>query len=251
MPWPDRLSAALRRLYRVSGHVPEDMARPSLPIEQDLMARHARRWPAPAPGGLRAFARAHRWAVATGCGALVGVAACRMPLDYDRDFGASVRCEAADVAVFDGGPARGLADRLQAGTGATQVAVRIAAEDGARAALRIDLWGADAALVGRDLLAEVEAQAHLPAASCAVEPMVGTVHGTLGGRLGLELFDLELLDRDDAEAARRQILERLEARGLHGDATVEISDRADGRREIKIQIEAKGDHELEVKAPLP
>lgn len=242
MPWPDRVSAALRRLYRDSGHVQEDMTAPPAALEQELMARHARRWPAPATGRLRAFARAHRWALAGGCGALVAAAACQVPLDYDRDFGASVRCEAAHVAVFDGGPARGLADRLQAITGATQVTVRVAGEDDGAASLRIDLWGAEAGLVGAELLAQVEAEARLPAASCTVEPLVGTVHGTLGGRLGLELFDFELLDHDDAEEARARILEHLEARGLKGDAKVEISDRGDGRREIKIQIEAEGEH---------
>ncbi|MFY0540374.1 hypothetical protein [Nannocystis pusilla] len=107
--------------------------------------------------------------------------------------------------------------------------------------LLIDLWGEDAALVGDELLDEVEGVPALQARSCRIEPLVETVHGTLGGRLGLEWFDLELLDQDDAEAARAEILERLEARGLQGDAQVEISDDGAGRREVKIRIEAKGE----------
>lgn len=236
MPWPDRLPAALRRLYRAADQGPKDLSVPPLSLEQDLMARHARLRPAPAPPGLRGFARAHRWALASGLGALVAAGACRLPLDYEHNFGASVSCSGDRVGRLHD-PARGLADLLQRTTGADQIAVRVAAEEGRDATLRVDLWGAEE--VGPELLREIEAQAGLPASSCAAEPLVGTVHGTLGGRLGLELFDLELLDRADAEAARLQILERLEARGLRGDARVEISDHGDGRREIRIEVEAE------------
>lgn len=247
MPWPDRLSASLRRLYRAPDRTydSQDMSVPPLSLEQDLMTRHARRYP-PAPRGAWAFARAHRWALSSGLAALAAAAACQVPLDYERSFGATVWCEAAVPDAFEGDVARALADRLGARTGAEQVAVRIHAEDTGAATLRIDLWGEGAALAGDDLLADASALAN---ASCSVEPLVETVHGTLGGRLGLELFDLELLDHDDAEHARAQILERLEARGLRGDAEVEISDHGDGRREIKIRIEAE--HELEIEAKLP
>ncbi len=242
MLWPDRVSAALRRLYRTvhradhgsSGQDPGDMSRAPLPLEQQLMALHARRHPAPAPtGGLGGFLRAHRWAASCAGTALVVAAACQVPVDYDRNFGATVWCESSDPGLFEGSAARALADRLQERTGAERVAVRVHADDGAAASLRVDLWGADP---GADGLAELVV---VPGATCSLEPMVETVHGTLGGRLGFELFDLELLDHSDVEAARLQILQRLEARGLKGDAKVEISDLGDGRREIKIQIEAE------------
>lgn len=242
MPWPSRLPASLRRLYRaserISEQVSEDMSRAPLPLEQDLMARHARRWPRPAPArGAWAFVRAHRWAASCGLAALGLAAACQVPVDYDRNFGATVWCEAGR---FDEGPTRALADRLVERTAAERVAVRLVADErDGPAKLRVDLWGADPELAGEEMLAELDGMVALPGADCTVEPLVGTVHGTLGGRLGLELLDLELLDRDDAEAARQQLLAQLEARGLKGDAKVEISELGDGRREITVRIEAE------------
>ncbi|PCC73401.1 hypothetical protein SAMN02745121_02870 [Nannocystis exedens] len=206
------------------------------------MARFARRHPAPARPGFAGFVRGHRWALTTGLAAVAVAAACRMPYDYDRGFGATVWCETRGDDLLAGHRLRGLADRLQQRAGADQVTMRVHAEHTGPATVRIDLWGEDAALVGDELLAEVEGVPELQPESCRIEPLVETVHGTLGGRLGLEWFDLELLDKDDAEAARAEILERLEARGFRGDAEVEISDDGAGRREIKIRIQAEGEH---------
>ncbi|WAS96339.1 hypothetical protein [Nannocystis punicea] len=244
MPWPDRLPAALRRLYRAGApeeHVLSDMSVPPPSLEQDLMARFARRHPAPARPRLAGFVRGYRWALSTGLAAVAVAAACRMPYDYDRGFGATVWCEAIGEDVPTSDRLRALADRLEQRAAAEQVTMRVHADHGSAATVRIDLWGGDAARIDDELLAEVEDMPELKVESCRIEPLVETVHGTLGGRLGFEWFDLELLDQDDAEAARAQILERLEARGLRGDAEVEISDDGAGRREIKIRIEAEGE----------
>lgn len=240
MSWLDRLPAALRRLYRTSGHVHTDMSIPPQSLEQELIASHARRWPVAAPaGGLRGFARAHRWAVSGAAAALGLAAACQVPIDYDRTFGATVWCEAGETDAFEGEGVRDLADRLKQRTLAEQVAVRVHAEHGGPASLRIDLWGADPELAGDEALAGARELPAMAGADCRVEPLVGTVHGTLGGRLGHELFDIELVDGADAELARAQILEQLEARGLRGDAQVEITDHGDGRREVEIRIKAE------------
>ena len=245
MLWPDRLTASLRRLYRAAGptseHELKDMSVPPPALEQDLMARFERRRPAPARAGLGAFVRGHRWALASGMTAVAVAAACQVPYDYDRGFGASVWCEIGSAGLLESDAVRALADHLEQHVGAEQVTVRLDGHDSDPKIVRIDLWGEEAAAAGDDLLAEVGAVPELQTGNCGVEPLVETVHGTLGGRLGLELFDLELLDHDDAEAARAEILRRLEARGLHGDAQVEISDNGDGRREVKIRIEADGE----------
>lgn len=203
------------------------------------MARFARRHPAPARPGLAGFLRGHRWALSAGLAAVAVAAACRMPYDYDRGFGATVWCETPGEDLLDSDRLRELADRLQQRAGAERVTMRVHAEHAGPATIFIDLWGEDAALAGGELLAEVEAVPALQARNCRVEPLVETVHGTLGGRFGLEWFDLELLDKDDAEAARAEVLGRLEARGLHGDAQVEIFDDGAGRREVKIRIETQ------------
>lgn len=205
------------------------------------MARFSRRHPAPARPGLAGFVRGHRWALSAGLAAVAVAAACRMPYDYDRGFGATVWCEVPGEDLLDSDRVRELADRLQQRAGAEQVTVRVHAEHSGPGTILIDLWGEEAALVGDEVLAEVADVPALQARNCRIEPLVETVHGTLGGRLGLEWFDLELLDKDDAEAARAEILQRLEARGLHGDAQVEISDDGAGRREVTIRIEAQGE----------
>ena len=239
MPWPDRVSASLRRLYRASRRVPEpelkDMSVPPQALEHDLIARlpPPRRRP---PRDLGSYLRGHRLTLSSSLAAIAVAAACQVPFDYDRSFGVSLWCEAASAGPFASDAVRGLADRLQQRTDAEQVTIRVHSEDGGRSTLQIDLWGKGPTRASEALLAEAAA---LTAARCRVEPHVETVHGTLGGRLGLELFDLELLDRDDAETARAQLLERLEARGLRGSAEVEISDRGDGQREVKIRIEAE------------
>lgn len=244
MPWPDRLTAALRRLYRTSEHVQEDMSSPPAALEQQLLARHARRWPAEAPAPV-GFARAHRWALSGAAAALALAAACVVPVDYDRNFGATVWCESVGADAFERAPIRELADALEDRTAAEKIAVRVHAEHDGAASLRIDLWGADPVLAADEALAGVRELADAANADCRIEPLVGTVHGTLGGRLGHELFDLDLVDRADAEAARRQILEQLEARGLSGDAEVEVTDLGDGRREVKVRVQA----ERELAAP--
>jgi hypothetical protein len=222
------------------------MSPPPQALEQLLLARHARRWPAPTPaGGLRTFARAHRWALSGAAATLAVAAACVVPVDYDRNFGATVWCESAGADAFEGDAVRDLADRLKTSTLAEQIAVRVHAEHRGPATLRIDLWGADPELAPDAALAEARAMADMANADCRIEPLVGTVHGTLGGRLGLELFDLDVVDHADAEKARAQILEQLEARGLGGDAEVEVTDLGDGRREVKIRVQA----EQELTAP--
>ncbi|MCY1058502.1 hypothetical protein [Nannocystis sp. SCPEA4] len=205
------------------------------------MARFARRHPAPPRPGLAAFVRGHRWALSSGLAAIAIAAACRMPYDYDRGFGTTVWCDTTSADLIEKDALRDLADRLQERAGAEQVTMRVHADDPGPASARIDLWGLDAALEDDDLLAELAAVPELKVEGCRIEPLVETVHGTLGGRLGLELFDVELLDHDDAEAARAEILRRLEARGLHGDAQVEIFDDGAGRREVKIRIEAEAE----------
>lgn len=234
MPWPDRLAPRLRRLYRAAEPDPSDLSSSPLPLEQDLMAIHARRHGAPraAPG----FLRAHRWSLSCGALALALAAACQLPVDYDRAFGLALECRADAGEQLGDAVMRGLADRLKALTGADRVAVRAMVDHAGPGTLRLDLWDADAEVDADALIAEVD---DLAPGRCEVVPLVGTVHGTLGGRLGHELFDLELLDRDDAEAARQQILEQLEARGMQGEAEVEISDAEDGRREVKIRVEAR------------
>jgi len=110
-------------------------------------------------------------------------------------------------------------------------------DGGATQSFRVDLWGAEVDDAG--LIAALHERApQIPASACVRTPLAGTVHGTLGGRLGYGLLDIDL-DRVDAESTRAEILEALEQQGVAGDAEVEIRE-VDGKREVQIRIEAHG-----------
>ena len=80
-------------------------------------------------------------------------------------------------------------------------------------------------------------------ASAAPDPLAGTVHGTLGGRLGYALLDLDL-DHRGAEITRGEILEQLRAQGFTGTAEVEVQED-DGKHMVKIRLEEHHAGEVE------
>lgn len=236
--WSDRLSARLRRLYGAASPVPEDLSDPPAALEQALLREHAARYPAnraaPVPAGLRGFLAGHRVALAGVGLALAAAAACQLPSDYERAFGSAVSCDLSRETWSDGA-VEGLAEGLARALGAPGLAVRIDDRGGPTLALRLDLWGVE--LEDGALLAALRDEApQLAADACRHEPIAGTVHGTLGGRLGYGLLDLDL-DRRDAAAARLEILAELERRGVEGDAHVEVRDAGDGKRAVQVRIE--------------
>lgn len=229
--WFDRMGVRLRRLYRGSEVLPGDRAAADA-LEGRLLAEHAVLYPSPARG----FVRAHRWALAgVGLGLAV-VGACQVPVDYEREFGASVTCEVPREAWPEGqidGVATDLADSFSA----KRVAVRVHDGGGPTRDFRIDLWDAEVDDAGL-LRALGEHAPWLPAGACVHTPLTGTVHGTLGGRLGHNLLDLDL-DRADAEATRLEVLEELARQGIEGNAEVRVLDDGAGRREVQVRIQAR------------
>jgi len=234
--WFDRVTAGLRRMYRGSAEAGEATQPPPPPsaLEQALLAEHAALYPDRRP--VRGWIGAHRWAVAGVSLGLATVVACQVPVDYERAFGASLGCELSretwsEVQLEE------LAQELAVDLGADKLAIRAADEGGERRSFRVDLWGAED-LDDEAVLGALQVHAPMiPAGACSQTPLAGTVHGTLGGRLGYNFLDLDL-DRKDAEEARREILEALTREGLEGSAEVEINDDGDGKREVKIRIEA-------------
>jgi hypothetical protein len=227
------LHAALRRLYR--RHDPP-VGQPPAALEARLLAEHRRRYPAkPRPGSLLDRCSAHRLAVAVVALAALVIGACQLPIAYHRDFGVSFDC-AADRRQLDPESAIGLADRLRPRIAADNISLQLLDEGAPTVRVRIDVWGAlaDPAAVLSAIRAELPG---LAVDACTAEPLEGTVHGTLGGRLGYALLDLDL-DREDAATARAQILERLRAEGFSGHAEVEVADQ-DGKREVKIRLEER------------
>lgn len=232
--WFDRLGARLRRMYRAGEPVPQDMSEETADaLEQRLLAAHAAAFPASEPRG---FFAAHRLAVASVCVGLAAAAACQVPLDYEREFGASVTCE-VPREIWPEGQVEGIANELAEALGAERVALRVHDDGGATRSFRVELWGAEVDDDG--LIAALRERApRIPAGACVRTPLAGTVHGTLGGRLGFGLLHIDL-DHADAETTRLEILEALEREGMEGAAEVDIRE-VDGKREVQIRIEAHG-----------
>lgn len=252
---PEDPRAALRRLFRL--RTPE-VGPPPADLEARLLADHGRRHE-PVPGDrsrVGAFVGAHRFAIAGGALALA-IGACQIPLEYQRSFGARIECVVASEALA-GEAVEGAVDLLRRRLEADNLSLRVL-DDGTKTTLEIDAWGRfddpEAALA-----AIREAMPALAAVDCETETLVGTVHGTVGGRLGYSLLDLEL-DHQDADAARARILEELSAQGFTGTAEVEVEDEM-GQRRVKIRLEQEHetgalvdedaeDYEVEVLRPAP
>lgn len=232
--WFDRLTHRLRALYRAEAPDPKDMSRGADALEARLLGEHARLYPPPAATGVRGFLGAHRWAVAgVGIG-LATAAACQVPVDYEREFGASVTCE-LPIAIWPEGQIDTMVHELADVLGAERVAVRVKDEGRPTRTFRMDLWGATVDDDG--LIAALRAHTPtIPPTACTRTPLAGTVHGTLGGRLGYKLLDLDL-DHADAETARAEILEELEREGLADAAEVEVRGVGDGKRQVEIRID--------------
>lgn len=218
----------LRRIFRA--RTPAD-APPPAALEARVLAEHARLHGRARRAGLWGFAFAHRWAL---LGGLAAIGACRLPVDYERRFGATVECKVP--RPFDArGDLDGALASMRESIAVESLAVRVADEGGDRIAVHVDAWGDLEA--PEELLERLrEAVPGLGDAECSASPLAGTVHGTLGGRLGLSLLHVDL-DRRDAAAARQQILEELARQGFEGTAEVEVSDDDDGNRRVRIELQ--------------
>lgn len=227
---PEDPRAGLRRLFR--RHEPI-VGPPPADLEDRLLAQHRRRYPVQARGrGFAALLGAHRFAAAGAAVALVA-GACQLPAEYERSFGVRFACT-AERAAYTADSVPDLADQLAAAIGAESISLRVHDAGGPTIAVRIDAWGPvedpEAALS-----AIRGATPALRDATCAAQPLAGTVHGTLGGRLGYALLDLDI-DRKDAAITRAELLEQLRAQGFTGTAEIEVEEQP-GQRRVKIRLE--------------
>jgi hypothetical protein len=105
-------------------------------------------------------------------------------------------------------------------------------------------WGrdVDAAALEADLLAQVPG---LSATNVTIEPLSGGVRENLLQHFGHEILGLELeLNGETADEIRAQIIARMAAAGIEGDARVVVEDTPDGRRIITVDVE--GDTTVDV-----
>ena len=177
---------------------------------------------------------------------VVGAAACVAPAELDVDVGRSVevRYDAAAVGVEP----RAVLDALQAELGEGGPDERAEPAEGAKrdvsfgvrkegtgVVVRAEIWGTG---LPDEPLADKLRKA-LPAlkdAAITEEPLQGSVRGTLGEKIGHDLFNINVADAKDVEEARQQVLKQLAARGIQGKVDVQVEGEGK-KRKVMIKVE--------------
>lgn len=213
-------------------------------LERELLARLPEARP-------RAWGRR---ALGIGLAAALALGACALPADYEAPVGHRLAI-IADAAILDHVDPHALAAYVTEAHDPDELRISMSVEskrertgDGSvheHTEVRI---GLDA--VGDDIEPEAlfaELQQRFPALASATlqdQELLGTVHGTLGGRLSHAWLDLEI-DRHGVEEAKARLMEQLRAQGIEGEPRIEITDHDDGeghrRREVRVEIDEPDD----------
>jgi hypothetical protein len=235
----------LRRLFRAEGRVRPEHERELLP---ELMSRYDRISPA---NERRRKKMSHvflrRVAVIGAAAVIVGAISCVAPAELDVDVGTSVEVR-YDASALSLEPSA-VAEAIKAAAGMkddgeaappegerrrNEVDLRVLRRGNA-VEVRAEIWGMS--LPEGSLAAEI--QKSLPAlegAEIKEEHLQGKVRGTLGEKLGRDLFNIDVLDESDVETARQQVMEQLAAQGVEGKVDVQIE--GDGKkRKVKVRVE--------------
>jgi hypothetical protein len=209
-------------------------------LEPALLAAFARRGRSTPPPRLPWLRFALAGLVFAGAGAV----ACQLPTEYERPLGQRIAIVLPAVRLANVDPER-LAAHVEASHPIEGLMLRVVAEqtddrDPGVVRIVMDVVGPEVDIeeVWDDLVQEYPA---LDGGRVEGEVMEGVVHGTWGGRLGNDLFDLRL-DEGDIEDARARLLLDLQAQGVEGHAeiTVEEEKTPDGlRRRIEVRVEAE------------
>lgn len=233
------LERRLRRAWRGDPD-PEEASAHASALESRVMAAFEARVPK----------RRARWGVRVGVTLGVGAAlvgACRLPVEYDLPVGHRIVLTLPD-GDGDDFRAEGLAEFLRVEYPVEELSVRVEStrrhEPGATPTdttrMAVDMLGVglDIDEICDDVRAEFE---WISKGEIECESLEGRVRGTLGGKLSSRWLDM-VIDEHGVEEAKRRILADLAARGLEGDARIEVQESTgpDGepRREVRVEVEA-------------
>lgn len=175
-----------------------------------------------------------RLAVAVGATLLAIVGACVLPTSYDVPLGLSVQIT-TDAELPHAEIAEYVRERGEASE--VDVFVRRSDHDGeAETQMLIRMW--DQNLAVGELEHELrEVFPELDDATIVETALEGEIETVWGRRIAHRAFHLSLRQAD-LEQARAQLLAQLRAQGLTAEqVVVEVRDRPDGRREIKVEID--------------
>ncbi|WP_437812856.1 hypothetical protein [Sorangium sp. So ce1078] len=232
----------LRRLFGEPAPLRPEHARE---LEGELMARFGQLYPEQEVAPMKRLWL--RKALMVAAAAVVcGAAACVAPADVEVPVGRSISIQVADGAEV---PEPEAILAVVRGEGKTErVMVRGQRGDGATT-LTLDVWGDE--LPAGDVAERIRAAfPALAGAEIREDVLAGTVRGTLGAKLGHELLDLDVLDKDDVVAARRQVMEQLAAQGVEGKVDVQIEGDGEKRKvKVRVKREAPPREEAEMAPP--
>lgn len=238
MPSDRPLERRLAGLYAPASP-PERTAAHRDRLEHELLARLA----AVAPGARPASVPRRRRFVLGGlvlAGAIAG--ACVLPTEYDIGLGQHVALVLSGEAAAALDP-RELGRYLERRFGPERLEIRVQAsrEVGGNgedvSELRVDLVAFGTHATADEIWGDLARRfPELSPGRVEGEALSATVEGTLAGRLGHAWLDVTI-DARGVEAARQQILDDLAARGMQGEASVEIHE-ADGHREVEVRVRA-------------
>lgn len=239
-----RIEAALRRLMQDPR--PEPDPAPDAALEAELLTRFDQQGERPRAGleagreaggraggwtHMLAFARVHRWALASVLAGVLGFGACYAPADVEVPLGVTVEFTSDDENPGD--LVEQIVRYVEDSTGASEVSVSAVKSDTGPLQIRMQVWGPGVPADLEEELGEVFPQ--LEVAQLATHPLEGHVRTTLGRRLGHEWLDLALAE-DDVERARVELLTQLAAQGVEGDVDIEI-EQSNGHREVRVRVE--------------
>jgi hypothetical protein len=237
---PSEIDRLLRRIH--APRVEPPSADPKL--ERDVIARWSAHWSGPQGGSPRGWwFSTPRLAIALAAVLLVIVGACVLPTSYDVPLGLSV--EITTTAEL---PHQAIAEfvREQGEAREIEVFVRRHASASERASesqtqMLIHMWDQNLAVGELEQQLRDAFPEELRDATIVETPLAGEVETIWGRRIAHRAFHVALREAD-LEQARTQLLAQLHAQGLTAEqVVVEVSDRPDGRREIRVEIERETD----------
>lgn len=231
-----RVKAALRRTLgaeapRSAGSHRDRLETALLDAYRDRYPHH-RRWLML----LNPWNRVARLALAGLAVALLGVGACTTSTTTEVEMGQKVTIALADKADVDLSTVHAqLNDFFGAQPGLEGVNLNVQVCNG-QTTIDAMAWGQD--LDGSALEAALRDQVPaLAGATVTVTPLTGSVHENVLAHLGRECLGIELeVTGQTADEIRAQILQQLAARGIDGDAQVQVEDLPDGRRQVKVEV---------------
>lgn len=201
-------------------------------LEEKLLNEFQNRYPKEEAYKMKRFGMRKALLVAAAL-MMLGIAACAAPADIEVDVGKRVSIEVAPGAEPEDPEA--IVNIVRGSGTTTEVGVRMTMQDG-KGLMEIEAWGnglskepiADKIRVAVPSLAKAEIRE---------EVLEGKIRGTLGEKLGHDWLNLDVIDENDVELAKEQVMKQLAARGVTGKVDVDVQNEGPGKRKVKVRVE--------------